>query len=121
MFPSTDTRDSQMSKKSCGQQRIEHLSGWLQNISIPGMSQEVYVNILDCVLRQQEHGGWSIPSTQLKVVMTAVVLKALAALRFKRDASWRISEEESGSVEAALAFLAAELKSKRRPEAVGED
>jgi len=110
--------------KSFNQQRLEDFLEWsTRQASLPGMEQATFLNILEYVLKEQGTGGfWTIPGTQWKVVMTAVVLKGLAALQFRITDRWRTKGQVEGGVQLAIDFLTRQVEtSNGRPEAVGED
>jgi 3',5'-cyclic AMP phosphodiesterase CpdA len=111
--------------KSFSQERIDSLRDWAARMSIPGIEQAVYVNILDHVLRQQDSAGfWNIKGEKWQCVMTGVVLKALAQLEFKATNRWSRDDGSYGGVEPAVSYLAAAVKAaKGNPGsgAIGED
>ena len=86
------------------------------------MDQATYVDIFDYVLREQDDRGfWTVKDTDWAVVMTAVVLKALAELCFK-PGNWWPTETGTGGITNAVRFLASEVEKKGgKPGTVGED
>jgi 3',5'-cyclic AMP phosphodiesterase CpdA len=110
-------------EKSFGQQRIQKLIVWAEKASIPGMKQETYLKIFDYVLEEQDRRGfWTMSGKNWEVVMTAVVLKALTALRFEAGDQWPTKIQTDGGMSHALSFLNDEVEKKDgRPEVIGED
>jgi 3',5'-cyclic AMP phosphodiesterase CpdA len=94
-------------QKSFRQERIDSLRDWAARISIPGLDQDTYISILGHVLEQQAKAGfWNMDAEKWQLVMTGVVLKALAMLHFKPTDRWLRSDETFGGVEPATSYLA---------------
>jgi 3',5'-cyclic AMP phosphodiesterase CpdA len=108
--------------KSFGQQRVEAMGDWARKVVVPGMDQVTFVAIFNYVLAEQQPGGfWWEEGHNWNVVMTGVVLKSLAALRFKKGDRWPIQGGEGG-IDLGVGFLTNEVaRPDGRPEAVGED
>jgi 3',5'-cyclic AMP phosphodiesterase CpdA len=111
--------------KSFGQERIDSLKEWTARVSIPGIEQAVYVDILHHVLRQQDSAGfWNIDGEQWQCVMTGVVLKALAQLKFQATNRWSRKDGSYGGVEQAVKYLVTAVdaaKGNPGSGAIGED
>jgi 3',5'-cyclic AMP phosphodiesterase CpdA len=111
--------------KSFSQERIDSLRDWVARTSIPGIEQPVYVGILDHVLRLQDSAGfWNIEGEKWQCVMTGVVLKALAELKFNATNRWSRKDGSYGGVEPAVKYLATAVEAaKGNPGsgAIGED
>ena len=112
---------------SLTEQRVEDLFRWTTDKALlPGLEHTTYLGILDYVLWQQnKEGFWTIEGTEWKVVMTAVVLKALAALQFGAMDKWSIKDQKvqrDGGIQSAINFLIREVESKgNKLEVIGED
>ena len=87
------------------------------------MEQSTYVEIFDHVLEQQQPAGcWTLLGRNWDVVMTGVVLKALASLHFRYDDNWPLQQpKKDGGVSLALRFLKREVADSKYPAACGED
>lgn len=111
------------SRISFTQQRIQSLGNWARGVEIPGMDPETYIAIFTHVLEsQRDDGCWRTDNLRWAVVMTAVTLQALHALRFNIGDWWPTCSTLDGGIDAAIAFLVEEVNNKDgKPDAIGED
>jgi 3',5'-cyclic-AMP phosphodiesterase len=106
------------------QQRIESLGAWAKAVEIPGMDPDTYVAIFSDILNNQKtDGSWvQDPNKRWAVVMTAVVLQALSALKFNIGDWWPTKSGPDGGIKKAVDFLTSEVsRTGGRPDAIGED
>jgi 3',5'-cyclic AMP phosphodiesterase CpdA len=112
-------------QKSFSQERIESLRDWAAKAIVPGLHQDIYSKILGHVReKQDDDGSWNMPPNQWQAVMTGVVVKVLAAMRFRRTDRWTRGSKAYGGVESALRFLKAVVGRASGPlgsGAIGED
>jgi len=102
--------------------RVDAFRNWSTTTTVPNISRDNFTGILRYVLSLQGPSGAWRGDHVWETVMTAVVLKSLANLQFRRTDSWRFTfhgQPASGSVEAGLRYLGEQLKGKYTDE-VGE-
>jgi hypothetical protein len=104
--------------------RGEHYKEWCAKQQIPGMSQETFAEIFAFLLSEQlTDGSWPAKGNEWSVVQTAVVLKSLASMEFRRGDSWKFnyaSKSVIGSIDSAVEFLKGKLQEQPNSR-VGED
>lgn len=112
-------------QKSFSQERIDSLRDFAAKAIVPGLHQDTYSMILGHVLENQDDdGSWNLPPNQWQAVMTGVVVKVLAAMRFRPTDHWIRGAKPYGGVEPALRFLKAVVSNANGPPgsgAIGED
>ena len=102
--------------------RLEAFRNWCATAALPNISPDNFTGIFRYVLSKQGDSGAWTGDHVWETVMTAVVLKSLALLKFRPEDSWSFTfndEAASGSVEAGLRYLREQLTGKYT-EAVGE-
>lgn len=104
--------------------RMDALQSWASAITIPGLEKKTFLNILTYLLtNQNKDGSWVDANPQWRVVVTSVILRALAAMAFRETDTWDFDHEGTqitGGVKQALEFIFTELQNKS-VDNVGED
>jgi predicted nucleotide-binding protein len=96
--------------------RLEGLSAWGSTTSVPQIPRAMFQGIFSYVLsKQQPSGEWNADGNLWNAVMTAVVVKSLAAVGYRPSDKW-----PNGGLEPALKYLSGLLRN-RSTEKVGED